>query len=223
MIYEKISLQFDISKLTDFVRTNVLTYDPTMVSSSFGGWSVLSSNGDYRDGFTKTNFVYDDKFQTVDQVSKFMEEAQVKRIQEYNKPTPLYVGYIQEVLETLRIHGFNPLRARFMLLKAGGKCSMHRDNPEWLYGVRLHIPILTNEGCLFETEDEGAAHLTADGSAYLVRVNRMHRVVNLGATDRIHFVASVWDTKGVSKFHQYTDEHRNRAQKRASSTGSGTA
>ncbi len=31
-----------------------------------------------------------------------------------------------------------------------------------------------------------------DGSCYWVHINRLRRVVNLGTTDRFHFVVNVW-------------------------------
>ncbi len=164
----------------------------------------MSSNGSYRDGFTSSRFVYDDSIKTMEQVKAKIAEGNVTTGLAYSQPTELYKGYVAELIAKFEDLGLYPRRARFMLLRAGGKCSMHMDNPSWLYGVRLHIPIFTNPECFFETQDEGSAHLPGDGSIYLLRVNRMHRVVNGGNTDRIHFVASIHDTKGVSQFHRYT-------------------
>lgn len=207
MIYEKLRLTVDIKRLQEFCANELASLPPQMATEHFGGWSALSSNGSYKDGFTSSTFVYDESIKNMEQVKARIAEGGVRTGLTYNLPTEIHKGYIAELLKQFEELGFYPRRARLMLLKAGGKCGMHMDNPTWLYGVRLHIPVFTNPQCFFETEDEGSAHLPSDGSVYLLKVNRMHRVTNLGPTDRIHFVASVHDTKGVSQHHQYTESH----------------
>jgi aspartyl/asparaginyl beta-hydroxylase (cupin superfamily) len=93
------------------------------------------------------------------------------------------------------------------MLKPGSETPFHRDYPEWLYGVRLHIPIITNPNCIFEYEHE-ARHLPADGRAYLLKINRIHRVCNFGVSDRIHFLCDFFDTKQKTNFNKFTERDR---------------
>lgn len=70
----------------------------------------------------------------------------------------------------------------------------HRDAPSEIPFYRLHIPILTNPKCLFVWEEK-KLHLEANGSAYIVCVNKMHKVVNHGDSDRFHLVMDIeWPT-----------------------------
>ena len=178
----------------------------------YGGWSLTSSNGDYRDGWVFGDSYVNNTADTPEALIEQNRSNNLKGAMAYSKPTQLCIGEIAKLISWLESEGFYPRRARVMLLKAKGKSNYHRDYPGWLYGVRLHIPIKTNSGALFIC-DEGAAHLPADGSAYLLRVNRMHQVVNSGDTDRLHFICDFFDTKKKTSHHQFTDEDKKCFQK----------
>jgi hypothetical protein len=112
-------------------------------------------------------------------------------------------------MDFLMQSGLSPRRARIIRLSKGLRSSWHRDGPDNLYFVRLHIPIITNPGCIFEAKDADVtevAHMPADGSSYILRVNRMHRVSNLGTEDRFHLVMDVWDTVGLTQHHRFTEK-----------------
>ena len=200
MIYERLELNVDVARLRSFFLEHVVELPPVMRGPSFGGWSVLSARGSYRDGW----FVGHKYFKQVDGQDVF-DEALAKQMGfvpawEHIRPTEICTGYLREIISGLHRMRLNPCRARISLLAPQGQSDWHRDGPADKYAVRLHIPIITNEQCTFECE-EGAAHFPADGAAYVIRVNRMHQIFNRSDEYRYHLMMDIYDTAGVTKFH----------------------
>jgi len=96
--------------------------------------------------------------------------------------------YFKEVYETLSSK-FNLGRVRILLKEPRSTLSWHRD-PE----PRLHIPIITNPGCLMVIENV-AKHLPADGSVYITNNIKYHNAFNGGEENRVHLVACLTDYK----------------------------
>jgi len=94
--------------------------------------------------------------------------------------------YFKEVYEILS-KKFKLGRVRILLKEPRSTLSWHRD-PE----PRLHIPIITNPGCIMVIE-EVAKHLPADGSAWVTNNMKYHNFFNGGEEDRIHLVACLTD------------------------------
>ncbi|MBO6487626.1 MAG: aspartyl/asparaginyl beta-hydroxylase domain-containing protein [Pelagibacteraceae bacterium] len=90
--------------------------------------------------------------------------------------------YFKEVYDILS-KKFKLGRVRILLKEPRSTLSWHRD-PE----PRLHIPIITNPGCIMVIE-EVAKHLPADGSAWVTNNMKYHNFFNGGEEDRIHLVA----------------------------------
>lgn len=204
MIAEKLKISFDIERIRDYFYTHVKPLEPVRASETFGGWSILSSNGDYRDGFeTGKDYVYfdEERNEYVLDYQKAHRETGFVWPEEHVHPTQVCTGYIAEVIQTIQRAGLKPYRARWTNLHPNVCMPWHRDAVQDAYAVRLHIPVITNEDCAFETE-EGAFHMPADGSCYLVAVNQLHRAYNKGTTDRIHIIMDVIDTSGISKHHR---------------------
>ncbi|OFZ29180.1 MAG: hypothetical protein A2622_14150 [Bdellovibrionales bacterium RIFCSPHIGHO2_01_FULL_40_29] len=200
MISEKWNIKFDINRLQEHLKQFVINKEITRQSSAFGGWSVLSSDGDYKDGWQQGHLLY--RKGVSEEQKKITRSQMNKKFSEYTIETEICHGYLLEVINTIRTHKLHPARARIICLTAGMSCSWHRDAAEGIYAVRLHIPIITNDGCFFETETE-SEHLPADGSAYFIHVNREHRVVNKGNEDRYHLVMDVFDKNNITQFHHY--------------------
>ena len=96
--------------------------------------------------------------------------------------------YFAEVYETLKKR-FKLGRVRILLKEPRSTLSWHRD-PE----PRLHIPIITNPGCMMVIENV-AKHLPADGSVTITNNTKYHNFFNGGEQDRIHLVACMLEDR----------------------------
>jgi len=96
--------------------------------------------------------------------------------------------YFKEVYDILS-KKFKLGRARILLKQPRSTLSWHRD-PE----PRLHIPIITNPGCIMVIENV-AKHLPADGSVYITNNIKYHNAFNGGEENRVHLVACLPDYK----------------------------
>lgn len=92
-----------------------------------------------------------------------------------------YFAEVHAVLSELM-----PIGRMRVNLKESFNCnSWHRD-PE----PRLHIPIVTNPGCLFIVNHH-VTHLPADGSVYFTDTRGYHTALNGGDHPRVHIVAAL--------------------------------
>ena len=96
--------------------------------------------------------------------------------------------YFKEVYEILKSK-FKLGRVRLLLKEPRSTLSWHKD-PE----PRLHIPIITNKGCMMVIENV-AKHLPADGSVYITNNIKYHNAFNGGEENRVHLVACLTDYK----------------------------
>ena len=108
---------------------------------------------------------------------------------EYSEFIPDYENtYFKEVFDILSSK-YKLGRVRILLKEPRSTLSWHRD-PE----PRLHIPIITNPGCLMVI-DNVAKHMPADGSVWITNNTKYHNAFNGGEENRIHLVACVLDYK----------------------------
>ena len=96
--------------------------------------------------------------------------------------------YFKEVYDILS-KKFKLGRVRILLKEPRSTLSWHRD-PE----PRLHIPIITNPGCIMVIENV-AKHLPADGSVYITNNVKYHNAINGGEENRVHLVACLTNYK----------------------------
>ena len=96
--------------------------------------------------------------------------------------------YFKEVYEKLSSK-FKLGRVRILLKKPRTSLSWHRD-PE----PRLHVPIITNPGCLQVIENV-AKHLPADGTVWITNNTKYHNAFNGGEENRVHLVACLTEYK----------------------------
>ena len=96
--------------------------------------------------------------------------------------------YYKEVYDTLTVK-YKLGRVRLLWKLPRTTLSWHRD-PE----PRLHIPIITNPGCIMVI-DNVAKHMPADGSVWITNNKKYHNAFNGGEENRIHLVACVLDYK----------------------------
>jgi len=181
--YKVEDLKFDILKLKKALK-QVLSrkeYDDAVGTKYIAGISLNQIPGD-PDSIKGENVkgIYWTK---PDRSGK--EAVRAKRIDE-TKYTEfvkdLEDTYFKEVYDILS-KKFKLGRVRILLKEPRSTLSWHRD-PE----PRLHIPIITNPGCIMVIE-EIAKHLPADGSVWVTNNMKYHNFFNGGEEDRIHLVA----------------------------------
>ena len=111
---------------------------------------------------------------------------------------PDYLKYVIEEVGKGKAH-----RSRFAKLKAGSSVSPHIDY-DTTYGIRIHVPILTNSKCSNGGVDKGGnevnVHFPADGSTWFVNPGVKHWANNHGDSDRIHLIISV-DSHNLLEHH----------------------
>lgn len=109
----------------------------------------------------------------------------------YRKPIAGLPSYLESVLSDFRpyLH-----RCRFAKLDAGAEVRPHIDY-DTTYGVRLHIAIQTNDGCVnggrAKNGQEEERHIPADGSVWFVNQGVKHWAKNFGQSERIHLIMSL--------------------------------
>lgn len=186
-------LKFDIDRLRAELLEVRQRLAPQMVTPEYGGWTLLSSNGDYRDGWLKPGASIGEKVKSEDSAEEFALKQRAVGLQpssSYCVPTQAYVPYFREINEKFSEQGVLLLRARLAMLKAGASTEWHRDAPLGLDDRRLHIALETNPKCFFEWPDF-RLHCPADGSAWYLRVDIPHRACNGGESDRYHIIANI--------------------------------
>lgn len=100
-------------------------------------------------------------------------------------------------------------RIRFMRLKANSSLGRHTDTGDKDSGIcvgrvaRLHIPIITNDQCLFNSWSQRGEkierNLPVRSLSYL-DTRKPHAVSNTSTVDRVHLVVDTWGSKELVDF-----------------------
>ena len=116
-----------------------------------------------------------------------VEEQRLPYIEEhrYTEICPEFKDTYVEEVYNLITSKFKLGRVRFLMKPPRSCLSWHRD-PE----MRLHIPIITNEGCRMVINDV-SFHMPSNGSAYIVNNKEYHNFFNGSEIDRVHLVATI--------------------------------
>ena len=116
-----------------------------------------------------------------------VEEQRLPYIEEhrYTEICPEFKDTYVEEVYNLITSKFKLGRVRFLMKPPRSCLSWHRD-PE----MRLHIPIITNEGCRMVINDV-SFHMPSNGSAYIVDNTKYHNFFNGSEIDRVHLVATI--------------------------------
>ncbi len=182
-------LKFDISKLQNALKTVLQrkSYDDAAGTKYIAGISLNQIPGDPES--IKGENVKGIYWTKPDSSGK--EEVRAKKINE-----SAYTEFVEDLKDTYFKEVYDELskryklgRVRILLKEPRSTLSWHRD-PE----PRLHIPIITNPGCLMVIE-ETAKHMPADGSAWITNNTKYHNAFNGGEEGRVHLVACVLDYK----------------------------
>lgn len=115
---------------------------------------------------------------------------------------PVWRSLLMPAIEqAIAPYGFvEPLFPKVMLarLVAHGHIDRHRDGAGTnLYTHKIHIPLITNDGALFEAGGE-LVHLER-GRAYEVNNIDRHAAQNDGDEDRIHLIFEVFEGAGLPR------------------------
>ena len=179
--------KFDILKLREALK-QVLSrkeYDDAVGTKYIAGISLNQIPGD-PDSIKGENVkgIYWTKPDSSGKEAKRAKRIDETKYTEFVKD--LEDTYFKEVYDILS-KKFKLGRVRILLKEPRSTLSWHRD-PE----PRLHIPIITNPGCIMVIE-EVAKHLPADGFAWLTNNTKYHNFFNGGEEDRVHLVACLTD------------------------------
>ncbi len=189
----KLEEKVDILKLKEYLSWVIQNYPPNMKGGGvWGGWSITSANGNIDDGWQSGEKVNDPSLPATEkkQLKEFFETKN------FNSPTALFTGYIKDVLEIIAQADRNirVSRIRIAVLKPHDESEAywHRDgdNADSQRHFRLHIPIISNDQCFFDYENE-RHHLNADGSIYIIEISKSHRAVNLSREERYHLIMNI--------------------------------
>jgi hypothetical protein len=123
-------------------------------------------------------------------IAKNNPKADERFFRKRHHDLPAYFNHVLDTIGKNIVH-----RTRFAKLAPQSKIKPHIDyNTE--YSIRLHIPIITNENCLFGgidpiTNQPQEAHFPADGSVWFINPGVKHWAENNGNEERIHLIISV--------------------------------
>jgi hypothetical protein len=187
--FQKQDLQFDIQKLQEAYYQIIKTkkFDDGGGVTNFGAISLTQIPGDPESiKGSKARGIFwtkpDETYREAKRDIQIDESAYSEFIKDYENT------YFKNVYDTLSIR-YKLGRVRILLKQPRSTLSWHRD-PE----PRLHIPIITNPGCLMVI-DHIAKHMPADGSVWITNNRKYHNAFNGGEKDRIHLVACILDYK----------------------------
>ena len=187
--FQKQNIKFDILKLQEAYRQIITTrkFDDGGGISHFGAICLTRKPGDPESikGSKARGIYWTKPDKSGSEVSRDIKINE----SEYSEFIPDYENtYFKEVFDILSSK-YKLGRVRILLKEPRSTLSWHRD-PE----PRLHIPIITNPGCLMVI-DNVAKHMPADGSVWITNNTKYHNAFNGGEENRIHLVACVLDYK----------------------------
>ncbi len=185
--FQKQNIKFDILKLQEAYKQIIQTkkFDDGGGISHFGAICLTRKPGDPDSvkGNKARGLYWTKPNHSGKEVSRDININEA----EYSEFIPDYENtYFKEVFDIISTK-FKLGRVRILLKEPRSTLSWHRD-PE----PRLHIPIITNPGCLMVI-DNVAKHMPADGSVWITNNTKYHNAFNGGEENRIHLVACVLD------------------------------
>jgi len=187
--FKKQNLKFDIVKLQDAYKQIIKTKKFNTVDgvSHFGAICLTRVPGD--PDSIKDNKARGLYWTKPDKSGKEVSRDFAINKNAYTELVPEFKNtYFEKVIKVISSK-YKLGRVRILLKEPRSTLSWHRD-PE----PRLHIPIITNPGCLMVI-DNVAKHMPADGSVWITNNTKYHNAFNGGEENRVHLVACVLDYK----------------------------
>jgi hypothetical protein len=187
--FKQLDIKFDINKLQDAYKEviKIKNFESPEEVTNFGAISLTQIPGD-------PDSIKGHKARGVFWTKPDASGKEVSR--DISIDEEKYSEFIEDFKNTYFKEVFNSLskeyklgRVRILLKQPRSTLSWHRD-PE----PRLHIPIITNPGCIMVI-DNVAKHMPADGSCWITNNTKYHNFFNGGEENRIHLVACVLNHK----------------------------
>ena len=164
MFYEELTcIKFDLAKLQQDVKTHVFPLGKQVIQGEeyetpayhgFGGWSVTSRTGDWRDGW---DFFQNDHgeameiyFPQNDNNFKSLKFFDIAHSMEHKNPTQACVGELAYVVNQLEDLGLYPRRVRITCLKAGAitaETSLENQEKIYKYGEKCYTYTTAHTKC----------------------------------------------------------------------------
>lgn len=181
--------KFDVQELVRFYTTISNTYQKTLPeaeNAEYGGWTLLSDTGDYRDGWQQGK-AYEAGGQRFEKLRAHDTQTALTELSQYPEA--------RNMLSTFSSLGLKPIRTRMAEIESGGKLNWHIDPPNPAFNVRwrAHLVVVTNESAKFKWRHGPEAEvrefsLPADGHLYLVRIDLEHCVESKEGV-RVHIIS----------------------------------
>ena len=187
--FQKQDLKFDIDKLKKATKDilKVKGFDTTLGIPHFAAISLTQIPND--DDSIKGNKARGVFWTKPDSSGKEVSRDEMIDESKYTKLVDDFKNtYFKDVIKELS-NKYKLGRVRLLLKEPRSTLSWHRD-PE----PRLHIPIVTNPGCLMVI-DNVAKHMPADGGVWITNNTKYHNAFNGGEENRVHLVACILDYK----------------------------
>jgi hypothetical protein len=169
----KVPYSVDPKRLTDWFEAMKAEHEATLYNNIQDGkrigWAILSRSGDIGD-------IHGRRYE------KYSKEA------EFHTPTPIYNGYMQEILEDLKERVGTIFRARLIGIKGFREIVPHHDGHDGTLFHRFHIPIIPNKRCIFSSAGRDFV-MDEPGQLYQFPAWETHSVVNYDG-DRVHLLFS---------------------------------
>jgi hypothetical protein len=213
------NVKFDKDLLKKEAEDIAARYDPVFPflpfntgKHKYGGWSLTSATGDWRDGW-ETGSAMKDGMWNKDLAHKLGYKSKNGRFSQTIK-TELYRGYLSEVVDTFKNLGFLPIAARIWTIPPGGyHIGPHTDAPVNMYSVRIHVPLLVNDQSIHiwfndDTTTLFKTHIDATGDAYLFKTNTIHDAYNNHPSlPRYHLIMEGWDINHIVSGYEFNLNH----------------
>ncbi|WP_440930880.1 aspartyl/asparaginyl beta-hydroxylase domain-containing protein [Candidatus Pelagibacter sp.] len=185
----KLDIKFDVEKLQAAYKEviKIKNFESPGEITNFGAISLTQIPGDPDSikGHKARGVFWTKPDSTGKEVTRDVSVDEEKYSEFINDYKDTYFKDVYEALSKKYKLG----RVRILLKQPRSTLSWHRD-PE----PRLHIPIITNPGCIMVI-DNVAKHMPADGHAWITNNTKYHNFFNGGEEDRIHIVACVLNHK----------------------------
>lgn len=212
------NIKFDVKKLYEVTKEIEESFDPYFLNNScLGGWSIQKQpNGE---GVTSTfGGIHAARKkltpeQEAESTSKLEIDPELAKKQNYQPEmnytirTPACVGYLNTVLDTFEKIRLPFYRTRLIKTAPYGQTAPHYDQHPGKYFVRIQIPIYSPPEFKMIIEDN-EYHWPADGSAYIIRADKLHGSINRSNEARYTLLASIYDFDGITENYQCTPEEK---------------